>query len=269
LKNSWACLNNIRGQTGDEANHIRKVQFGMTELQQTENKSVGPAQMSTLKALRGGLVASCQPVDGGPMDRPDIVAAMAQAVVAGGAVGLRIEGVENLLAVRPVVGVPIIGIVKTDASDTPVRITVAVDDAKALISAGADVVAYDATARPRQHSRDQVLRAILDGSTLAMADCASLEDAQYALSGGAQILGTTLSGYTEETATSDIGPDLDLVSAFHALGIFVMAEGRYNTPAQAAQAISAGADCVTVGSALTRLEHVTRWFADAIQGTSV
>jgi N-acylglucosamine-6-phosphate 2-epimerase len=242
--------------------------FGMTWAQEKENKSVGRARTSTLETLRGGLVASCQPVDGGPMDRPDIVAAMAQAAVAGGAVGLRVEGVDNLRAVRPVVDVPIIGIVKTDSPDTPVRITVAVDDAAALIAVGADIVAYDATARPRLHSRDQVLRAILDGGALAMADCATLEDAQYALSGGAHILGTTLSGYTGETETPDNNPDLALVGAFRSLGPFVMAEGRYNTPTQAAKAISAGADSVTVGSALTRLEHVTGWFAGAIQETT-
>ena len=44
-----------------------------------------------------------------------------------------------------------------------------------------------------------------------------------------------------------------------------MAEGRVNTPELAALAMAAGADAVTVGSALTRLEHVTGWFAEAIR----
>jgi len=55
------------------------------------------------------------------------------------------------------------------------------------------------------------------------------------------------------------------VRAFRSLGGFVMAEGRINTPELAARAIAAGADSVTVGSALTRLEHVTSWFADAVR----
>ena len=84
--------------------------------------------IDVLGKLCGGLVASCQPVDQGPMDRPEIVAAMAQAAVAGGAAGLRIEGVENLRAVRPFVSVPIIGIVKSNCENTPVRITVRVAD---------------------------------------------------------------------------------------------------------------------------------------------
>lgn len=219
-----------------------------------------------LNDLRGGLVASCQPVDGGPMDRPDIIAAMAQAAVAGGAAGLRIEGVENLRAVRPTVNVPIIGIVKTESEDTPVRITVSTADVALLIEAGANVVAYDATDRPRRDARGDVLNAILAGGALAMADCSTLNDAKMAQSGGATILGTTLSGYTAETISPDDDPDISLVRALSTLGEFVMAEGRYLTPDLASQAMRAGADSVTVGSTLTRLEHVTGWFVDAILG---
>jgi N-acylglucosamine-6-phosphate 2-epimerase len=97
-----------------------------------------------------------------------------------------------------------------------------------------------------------------------MADCSTIEDAKAALSGGASILGTTLSGYTAATAKSEYLPDLDLVRSFSALDAFVMAEGQFHTPQLAAKAISAGADCVTVGTALTRLEYVTGWFSDAV-----
>ena len=76
-----------------------------------------------LSQIQYGLISSCQPVDDGPMDKPEIVSAMAQASVMGGASGLRIEGVDNLKATRPFVNVPIIGIVKRDLPDSPVRIT--------------------------------------------------------------------------------------------------------------------------------------------------
>lgn len=221
--------------------------------------------MSVLQRLKGGLVASCQPVDDGPMDRPEIVAAMARAAVAGGAVGLRIEGVDNLRAVRPAVDVPVIGIVKADLADSPVRITVTVADAMALADAGADIIAYDATPRPRPSAREEVLAAILGRGRLAMADCSTLEDGRVALAGGAAVLGSTLSGYTAETEGRHEGPDFELIAAFKTLGGFVMAEGRINTPALAAEAMLAGADAVTVGSALTRLEHVTGWFASAVR----
>lgn len=222
--------------------------------------------MDVLSRIRGGLVASCQPVDDGPMDRPDIVAAMAQACVAGGAVALRIEGVDNLRATRPLVQVPIIGIVKSDLPDSPVRITVRVAEALALAEAGADIIAYDATDRPRPDSREAVLAAILGAGKIAMADSATLADGRLALAAGAGILGTTMSGYTAETQGRNAGPDFALIAAYRALGAFVMAEGRINTPDLAAAAMAAGADAVTVGSALTRLEHVTSWFADAIRG---
>ncbi len=222
--------------------------------------------MDILERIRGGLVASCQPVDDGAMDRPDIIAAMARAAVAGGAVALRIEGIDNLLAVRPAVDVPIIGIVKTDLADSPVRITVTEGHALALAQAGADIIAYDATRRPRTDSREQIFAAILSTGCLAMADCATQEDGEVALAAGASILGTTLSGYTAETRNMNEGPDLGLISAFKALGAgFVMAEGRINAPDLAALAMKAGADAVTVGSALTRLEVVTGWFVDAVR----
>lgn len=213
-------------------------------------------------------MVSCQPVDDGPMDSPAIVAAMARAAVVGGAVGLRIEGVENLRAVRPVVDVPIIGIVKSDLPDTPVRITVTVEATLALADAGADIIAYDATSRPRPDAREDILAAILGAGRLAMADSSSIEDGRIALAGGAAILGTTLSGYTAETEGLNEGPDFALIRAFRDLGAdFVMAEGRINTPELAARAMAAGASAVTVGSALTRLEHATSWFADAVGAT--
>ena len=220
--------------------------------------------MDVLAKLRGRLVVSCQPVDGGPMDRPEIVAAMAEAAVLGGAAGLRIEGIGNLRAVRQRVAVPIIGIVKRDSANTPVRITPRVSDALALIEAGADVVAYDATPRPREDDRDRILASIRGAGTLAMADCATLEDGRNALAVGAAILGTTLSGYTAETERRGSDPDLDLVRAFRDLGGFVMAEGRYDTPGDVRAALKAGADAVTVGTAITRLEIVTARFAAAI-----
>lgn len=216
-----------------------------------------------LAQMRGGLVVSCQPVDDGPMDRPEIVAAMAAAAVAGGAVAIRIEGIANLRAARTAVSVPIIGIVKRDLEGSPVRITPFLEDVRDLIGAGADIVAYDATDRPRPTPAATLRAAIKDGGALAMADCSCLRDGQRAAEGGADILGTTLSGYTEETATGSTDPDFDLIRAFRTFGGFTMAEGRMNTPDLVALAIVVGADAVTVGTALTRLEVMTGWFRDA------
>jgi N-acylglucosamine-6-phosphate 2-epimerase len=224
--------------------------------------------MLALDQMRGGLVVSCQPIDGGAMDRPDIVAAMAMAAVEGGAVGVRIEGIANVKAARERIGVPIIGLIKRDLPTTAVRITPFAADALALIEAGADIIAYDATDRARPEPREAVLSAILSANRIAMADCATVDDARAALFGGASIIGTTLSGYTAATTRPDNNPnsdpDLALVRAFAPLGGFVMAEGRFNTPSLAAAAIAAGAHAVTVGSALTRLEWMVSRFAAAL-----
>ncbi|MGL4213607.1 MAG: N-acetylmannosamine-6-phosphate 2-epimerase, partial [Morganella morganii] len=92
---------------------------------------------------KGGLIVSCQPVDNSPMDKPEIVAAMARAAVNAGAVAVRIEGIDNLKATRPLIDVPIIGIVKRDLPDSPVRITPWLSDAEALATEGADIIAFD------------------------------------------------------------------------------------------------------------------------------
>lgn len=222
-------------------------------------------QDSILDLLKGGLVASCQPVENGPLDHPDIVARLALATLAGGASAVRIEGLDNLRAARRCVKAPIVAIIKEDLPNSPVRITPRLSQVRALAAAGADIIAYDATNRERADDRDDILREILALGKLAMADCSNLEDGKAALAGGAHILGTTLSGYTATTAGSDTLPDFALVKAFKGLGAFVMAEGRYNTPSLAADAIAQGADAVTVGTALTRLEVITQNFADAIK----
>lgn len=224
--------------------------------------------MSLLESLdtsiqqQGGLIVSCQPVPGSPLDKPDIVAAMALAAVQAGAVAVRIEGIENLKATRPLISVPIIGIVKRDLSDSPVRITPYLDDVDALAQAGADIIAFDGTDRVRPVAVAEIIARIHHHQRLAMADCSSQQDAADCHRLGADIIGTTLSGYTTDVVPQE--PDLALVSALSAKGYRVIAEGRYNSPALAAQAMRHGAWSVTVGSAITRLEHICQWYRDAI-----
>ncbi|WP_040975419.1 N-acetylmannosamine-6-phosphate 2-epimerase [Necropsobacter massiliensis] len=216
-----------------------------------------------LNRIRYGLIASCQPVDDGPMDKPEIVAAMAQASVIGGASGLRIEGVENLKATRQLVDVPIIAIVKRDLPDSPVRITPFLQDIEDLAAAGADIIAVDGTARPRPVDIESALKKIKQVGCLAMADCSNLQEGLYCHQLGFDIVGSTMSGYTG--GDIPLEPDYQLVKDLKAAGCYVMAEGRYNTPELAKTAIENGADAVTVGSALTRLEHIVSWFADAVK----
>jgi len=215
------------------------------------------------ECLRGGLIVSCQPVPGGPMDRPEMVAAFALAALAGGAVGLRVEGLANVRAVRAVTAAPIIGLIKRDLSSSPVRITPYLNDVGELAAAGADVIAFDATDRPRPAPRESIVAAIHAAGCIAMADCSTADDGRAARAMGVDVLGSTLSGYTAGAVPE--APDLDLVAALSRMNAFVVAEGRYHGPELAAQAIRHGADAVVVGSAITRTEHVTEWFATSIR----
>lgn len=215
-----------------------------------------------LEPLLGKLIVSCQPVIGGAMDRPEIVAGYARAALDGGAVALRIEGIANVRAVRQVCDAPIIGLVKRDLPDSPVRITPFIEDVRDLALAGADIIAFDATRRPRPVPVAELVAAVHANGALAMADCSNLEDGTNAAALGVAIVSSTLSGYTGGAVPHD--PDLQLVSELATLGLFVIAEGRYHTPAQAALAMRAGASAIVIGSAITRPEHITSWFAHAI-----
>lgn len=196
------------------------------------------------------------------MDRPEIVAATALAALAGGAAGLRLEGISNLRALRPLTDAPVIGLIKRDLPDSPVRITPYLDDIAALAEAGADIIAVDTTDRPRPIAVADQIAAIHAAGRIAMADCATLDEARVARAAGAEVLGSTMSGYTGETVPET--PDFELVTGIAGLGAFTIAEGRYYTPDQTNRAIRCGADSVVVGTALTRTEIATSWFAGAV-----
>jgi N-acylglucosamine-6-phosphate 2-epimerase len=93
-----------------------------------------------------------------------------------------------------------------------------------------------------------------------MADCAEFSDARAALAAGAQVVGSTLCGYTERTRGTPL-PALDLVRALSGAGGFVICEGGVGTPAQVKLAFAAGARAVVVGTALTNVDILVRRFA--------
>jgi len=213
--------------------------------------------------LRGGLIASCQPVRGGPLDRPQLVAALAQATEAGGAVALRLEGLADLEATRAVTRLPIIGLLKKEVPGSPVYITPHLADVEALARRGAEIIAFDATQRPRPVPVAELIAAIHAQGCLAMADVSTLEEGLEAHRLGADFVGSTLSGYTDHSPRL-VGPDLELVRQLAAHGVRAIAEGRIGTPQEARAALEAGAFAVTVGTALTRIELLTKAFVDAL-----
>ena len=216
-----------------------------------------------LKALKGKLLVSVQPVVGGHMDYDGIIVAMAAAAVAGGAAGLRIEGAARVAQVRATLpNVPIVGIVKRNLDTSDVRITPHPEDVAALADAGADIIGIDGTQRPRPYEFAALCAVAKVRDRLVMADISNVEEAESASDAGAKIVGTTLSGYVGGPVPAK--PDMKLIEALRDKSCFLIAEGRFDTPELCQQAIAAGADCVTVGSALTRLEVATARFADAV-----
>ncbi|MDN5790693.1 MAG: N-acetylmannosamine-6-phosphate 2-epimerase [Micrococcales bacterium] len=218
-----------------------------------------------LEGLRGQLIVSCQAYPGEPMRDPRTMSQVAQAVVRGGAAAVRAQGLDDIRLVAKSVEVPVIGLWKD--GDTGVYITPTVRHALAVLDAGADIVAIDGTRRRRPDGltlAETLAEIRRHTPALVMADCGSVEDGLAAEDAGVDILGTTLAGYTGERPTTR-GPDFELVDHLCAVtGLPVMAEGRYHTPAQAAEAIARGAHAVCVGTAITHPTTLTTWFHEAV-----
>ena len=219
---------------------------------------------SLLELLRGRLVVSCQARAGEPLHGPAHMTAMALSAIAGGAGGIRCEGPEDIAAIRGVTDLPLIGLWK--AGHDGVYITPTLDHALQVADAGADLVAVDATGRPRPDGRTlgETIAELTAHGVAVMADVSTLDEGIAAARAGAVVVGTTLSGYTPQTAGSP-APDLALVAALAgAVDVPVFAEGRIQTPEQLAAAFDAGAWSVVVGGAITRPASITAGFVEAI-----
>ena len=215
-----------------------------------------------LSARRGALIVSCQADPDSPFRNTEFIRAFARAAVQNGAAALRIEGLDDVRAVRARELVPIIGLVKR--RDLDVFITPTEQDVFDLCDAGADIVAFDATRRPRQASVQKLVAACHARGRRAMADVSDLDEGLAAHEAGADLVGTTLSGYTPYSRPP-AGPDFTLIRELAGQGVLTVAEGHVRTPAQARQAIDCGAHAVVVGSAITRPDVITRWYHDALQ----
>lgn len=221
-----------------------------------------------LTAVRGKLIVSCQAGQHHPLRDSATIARLAEAAVTGGAAAIRgggVGGIADVIAIRAAVSVPLIGLTKEGT--TGVYITPTVASALSVLRAGADVIAIDATRRPRPdgHAVADSVAAVHAAGGLIMADIATVHDAIDAYQAGADMISTTLSGYTDGIAPQD--PDIGLVEAVRRAlpaGAVVIAEGRYHHPGQAAAAINAGADAVVVGTAITDPMWITRSFAQRL-----
>jgi N-acylglucosamine-6-phosphate 2-epimerase len=195
-----------------------------------------------LEDLRGGLAVSCQAAEDSPLHQTHHIVAFAQAAVMGGAKAVRIEGIDNVAAVRQAVSAPVIGITKIAQSGSDVYITPNVSDVRELWNAGADIVAFDATKRSRPSSVPELITEIHGGGRIAMADISTLVEAAEAIDAGADFVGTTLSGYTPYSSQGET-PDFVLMRGLSSARIPFVSEGRIWEPSEARLAVEYGAMC--------------------------
>ncbi|MCX4790145.1 MULTISPECIES: N-acetylmannosamine-6-phosphate 2-epimerase [unclassified Streptomyces] len=211
-------------------------------------------------SLQGKLIVSCQAPPGDPMRETGTLVRLARSAVAGGCAAIRANEPEVVAAIVEAVDLPVIGLWKD--GDVGVYITPTVRHALAVAEAGAAVVAADATDRPRPDGSTfaELVMAVHAAGALVMADVSTLAEGVTAAGQGADFVSTTLSGYVPGTP-KQTGPDLDLVAALStAIDVPVVAEGRINTPEDAAEALARGAHSVVVGTAITAPTALTTRF---------
>ncbi|MFE3904536.1 N-acetylmannosamine-6-phosphate 2-epimerase [Streptomyces sp. NPDC059153] len=217
-----------------------------------------------IHSLQGRLIVSCQAPPGDPMRETGTLVRLARSAVAGGGAAIRANEPEVVAAIVEAVDLPVIGLWKD--GDTGVYITPTVRHALALVEAGADVVAADATGRPRPDGSTfaELVEAVHAAGALVMADVSTLAEGIAAAGQGADLVSTTLSGYVPGTP-EQTGPDLGLVASLSAaIDVPVVAEGRINTPDDAAEALARGAHSVVVGTAITAPTALTARFVAGI-----
>jgi len=218
--------------------------------------------------LPKGLIVSCQAPVNSPLHDPYVIAAMAQAAVNNGAVAVRIDTPSHIQAVREKVQVPIIGLWKQVITGSDVYITPQFHHAVAVAEAGADIIAIDATTRnrPGDEKLADIITLIHDQlNKPVMADVDTYEAAQLAVNAGADIVGTTLFGYTAQTKNfSPPGWEL-LTQIIENLDTFVICEGGISSPEMARKALDLGANAVVVGGAITGIDLLVKAYNSALE----
>lgn len=217
--------------------------------------------------LKRALVVSCQAEPGDPLENVDALERIAMASIRGGADGLRLNSADCIAAVKKQTRLPIIGIKKVYPGGR-VRITADIAAAAELARAGADIIALDCTDRTWPAGdpwRELIERIHRELHLPVMADIATLKEGLAAAAAGADMIGTTLHGYTEATRNSRNFNWQLLDDLIRETSRPVIAEGHVRTPSEAERAITAGAWAVVVGSAITRPGSITASFARAIR----
>jgi glucokinase-like ROK family protein len=223
-----------------------------------------------IRLLRHRLIVSCQAAPNDPMEDTETLRRVARSAMLGGGQGFRLNGPQDIRAVRLDSRLPIIGIQK-NYTGGQLRITPDFASAAILAKAGAEIVALDCTDREHAYGepwREIVARIHAELGLLVMADIATVREGVAAAQAGVDLVGTTLYGYTAETRqATGFNPGL-VFDLQRETGKAIVAEGHVGTPGQAREAIEAGAWCVVVGSAITRPGTITANFVREMQAAA-
>lgn len=217
-------------------------------------------------AIAGRLVVSCQALPGEPLYGSHVMAMMAVAAEKAGASAIRANSPGDIAAIRSVTQLPIIGLYKVDVPSFDVYITPNLQSSLDVARAGADIIALDATLRNHpEGTTAEFLQAVQNATGLpVLADISTFDEGIAAAEAGAEMVSTTMSGYTPYSRMES-GPDVELVRQLSAaLTIPVIAEGRISSPAEARRMLDAGAFSVVVGGAITRPQQIAAKFVAAL-----
>ncbi|WP_257347430.1 N-acetylmannosamine-6-phosphate 2-epimerase [Pseudalkalibacillus decolorationis] len=223
--------------------------------------------LNILEQLERGLIVSCQALKDEPLYGPEVMAKMAKAAEVGGAVGIRANGADDIKAIKKLITLPIIGLVKKMYEESDIYITPTLNEVDELINAGVGIIAIDGTTRkrPNGQSIEELIDHIHNNGIGIMADISTYEEGIRAAALGVDCVSTTLSGYTSYSPSLK-GPDFNLVERLSKrLSIPVFAEGRYNSPEEARKALQIGAHSVVVGSAITRPQEITKKYTNLLK----
>lgn len=227
--------------------------------------------MNIIESLKGGLIVSCQALQGEPLYREEggVMVLMAKAALEAGAIAIRTEGIKNIKQIKEELNVPVIGLIKKEYPNYEPYITVTMAEIDALVEAKCDIIAMDATFSKRADgSINNFVKNIKEKypNQLLMADISTLEEGLNAEEIGFDLIGTTMSGYTTGTSNKKNGPDFQLMKELvENTRTPIVAEGRIHTPKDLEMAFNQGVYTAVVGGAITRPLEITKKFINVIK----
>lgn len=224
-----------------------------------------------LEATKGSIIVSCQALPSEPLycEEMSLMPFMAQAAKQAGSKCIRTSSIRDVVEIKKVTGLPVIGLVKCVVEGYESYITPTMKEVDDLVAVDSDIVALDCTQRKRGDGTtiNEFIAQIKEKypDIVLMADVSTFEEGVNAQNCGVDLVGTTLSGYTDYSPKVD-GPDFALVERLvNALTIPVIAEGKVHYPDQAKKMLEIGAHAVVVGGAITRPLEIAQRFYKAIE----